>query len=144
MDIAAAVILGVAAGFVSGLLGVGGGILFVPALALSLGLGQHEAEATSLLAIVPVALLGAARQHRYGNLRLDVALLIGVLAVGGTVAGVALANALPEHTLRVGFALLMLVVAAQLARRGLAPEPATEPEPEPDPPRSCRTSTGAP
>jgi uncharacterized membrane protein YfcA len=138
MDVAAAVVLGVAAGFVSGLLGGGGGILFVPALSLALGLGQHEAEATSLLAIVPVALVGAARQRRYGNLRLDVALLVGVLAIGGTVAGVALANALPEASLRACFAALMLVVAAQLARRGLTPEP------PPDPPRSCSTSNGAP
>ena len=143
MDVAAAIVLGVAAGFVSGLLGVGGGILFVPALSLALGLGQHEAEATSLLAIVPVALVGAARQRRYGNLRLDVAVLVGVLAAGGTVAGVALANALPEQTLKVCFAVLMLVVAAQLARRGLRPEAPT-PSPGPDPPRSCRTSTGAP
>jgi uncharacterized membrane protein YfcA len=120
MDVAAAIALGVAAGFVSGLLGVGGGILFVPALTLALGLGQHEAEATSLLAIVPVAIVGAARQHRYGNVRLRVGLLVGVLAVGGTVAGVALANTLPDHALKVAFAALMLVVAARLARRGLA------------------------
>jgi uncharacterized membrane protein YfcA len=120
MDVAAAIALGVAAGFVSGLLGVGGGILFVPALTLALGLGQHEAEATSLLAIVPVAIVGAARQHRYGNVRVRVGLVVGVLAVGGTVAGVALANALPDHALKVIFAALMLVVAARLARRGLA------------------------
>jgi uncharacterized membrane protein YfcA len=120
MDVAAAIALGVAAGYVSGLLGLGGGILFVPALTLALGLGQHEAEATSLLAIVPVAIVGAARQHRYGNVRLRVGLLVGVLAVGGTVAGVALANTLPDHALKVAFAALMLVVAARLARRGLA------------------------
>jgi uncharacterized membrane protein YfcA len=137
MDVVAAIALGVAAGFVSGLLGVGGGILFVPALTLALGLGQHEAEATSLLAIVPVALVGAARQHRYGNVRPGVAVLIGVLAVGGTVAGVALANALPESALKLLFALLMLFIAARLARRGLT-------RPAPDPPPTCRTSSGAP
>jgi hypothetical protein len=137
MDVAAAIALGVAGGFVSGLLGVGGGVLFVPALALVLGLGQHEAEATSLLAIVPVALVGALRQRRYGNLRAREAAQIGVLAVGGTVAGVALANALDERLLEVAFAALMLLVAAQLARTGLR-------RPAPDPPRSCRTSSGAP
>ena len=137
MDVVAAIALGVAGGFVSGLLGVGGGVLFVPALALVLGLGQHEAEATSLLAIVPVALVGAARQRRYGNLRLPEALQIGALAVGGTVAGVALANALPERVLEVAFAALMLLVAGQLARRAVR-------GPEPDPPPTCRTSSGGP
>ena len=119
MDVAVAVALGVAAGFVSGLLGVGGGILFVPALTLVVGLDQHGAEATSLLAIIPVAAVGALRQRRYGNLRTRDALLIGGLAAAGTVAGVALANALPERTLEVSFALLVLVVAAQLARKAL-------------------------
>ncbi len=137
MDVAAAIALGIAGGFVSGLLGVGGGVLFVPALALVLGLSQHEAEATSLLAIVPVALVGALRQRRYGNLRSREAVQIGVLAVGGTVAGVALANALDERVLEVAFAALMLLVAAQLVRRALR-------APAPDPPRSCRTSSGAP
>ena len=59
--------MGAAAGVLSGLLGVGGGILFVPTLTLALGLSQVRAEATSLLAIIPVALVGAWRQHRYGN-----------------------------------------------------------------------------
>jgi uncharacterized protein len=117
MDVLAAIALGAAGGFVSGLLGVGGGVLFVPALALVLGLGQHDAEATSLLAIVPVALVGAARQRRYGNLREREAVSIGVLAAGGTAVGVALANALPERGLEVAFAALMLLVAAQLAHR---------------------------
>ena len=57
-----AVLIGIAAGLLSGLLGVGGGALFVPALVLVLGLDQIEAEATSLLAIVPVAAVGATPQ----------------------------------------------------------------------------------
>ena len=56
-------LIGFAAGVVAGLLGVGGGILFVPALTLALGLSQLDAEATSLLAIIPVSALGAYRQH---------------------------------------------------------------------------------
>ena len=103
----------------AGLLGIGGGALFVPALVLFLGLSQLEAQATSLLAIVPVALVGAVRQHRYGNLRPRDGLVMGVLAVGGAVGGVALANALPERALEVAFAMLQLFVAAQLARRAL-------------------------
>jgi uncharacterized protein len=114
-----AIAIGLAAGVVAGLLGVGGGVLFVPGLVLFLGLGQHQAEATSLLAIVPVALVGAYNQDRYGNVRRADALLVGVLSVAGAAGGVALANALSGATLRVGFAVLILLVAAQLVRKTL-------------------------
>ena len=114
-----AVAIGLAAGIVAGLLGVGGGVLFVPGLVLFLGLGQHEAEATSLLAIVPVAIVGTYRQDRYGNVRRQDAFLLGILSVAGAAGGVALANALSGAFLRDAFAVLMLVVAAQLVRRAL-------------------------
>jgi hypothetical protein len=115
-----AALIGVVAGVASGLLGIGGGILFVPALTILLGLHQVQAEATSLLAIVPVALVGSWRQRAYGNLRLRDACVMGALSALGVAAGVALANALPERVLRVGFALLLLNIARQLVRRGLA------------------------
>lgn len=118
-DLLLAAAIGVLAGIASGLLGIGGGILFVPALTLVLGLGHVEAEATSLLAIVPVALVGSWRQRGYGNLRVQDAAVIGLLSVGGAVLGVALANVLPERALRIGFALLMLNLARQLVTRGL-------------------------
>jgi uncharacterized membrane protein YfcA len=110
----AAIAVGFAAGMVAGLLGVGGGILFVPALVLALELNQVDAEATSLLAIVPVSALGAWRQHRYGNVRPRDGILVGLLGAGGVAAGVALANAVPERALEVGFAGLLLFVAARL------------------------------
>jgi uncharacterized membrane protein YfcA len=110
------VAIGLAGGVIAGLLGVGGGVLFVPGLVLFVSLSQHQAEATSLLAIVPVAIVGTIRQDRYGNVRRADALLIGVLSVAGAVGGVALANALPGKVLRVAFAVLILVVAAQLVR----------------------------
>lgn len=115
-----AIAVGVAAGVIAGMLGVGGGVLFVPALVILLDLGQVDAEATSLLAIIPVALVGAARQHGYGNVRLRDGALLGALAVPGAIAGVALVNALPERATEIAFALLMLMVAAQLTRRALA------------------------
>lgn len=115
-----AALFGFAAGVVSGLLGVGGGTLFVPGLIYVLGLGHVEAEATSLLAMVPMSLLGAWRQHRYGNLELRTSVTMGLLAVPGALVGVVLANALPVRVLEVGFALLLLYVAQRLARRGLA------------------------
>jgi uncharacterized membrane protein YfcA len=114
-----AIAIGVAAGVVAGLLGVGGGVLFVPGLVIFIGLTQHQAEATSLLAIIPVALVGAIAQDRYGNVRRGDALLLGALSVAGAAGGVALANALSGKVLQVGFALFMLFVAAQLARQNL-------------------------
>jgi uncharacterized membrane protein YfcA len=114
-----AVLLGALAGVLSGLLGIGGGLLFVPALTLAIGLGQVRAEATSLLAIVPVALVGTYRQHRYGNVRLRDAALLGVLSPAGALGGVAVANAIDERALQVAFGGLTLVIAAQLAQRAL-------------------------
>jgi uncharacterized protein len=114
-----ALIVGLLAGVVAGLLGVGGGVLFVPALVFFVGLGQHQAEATSLLAIVPVAILGTYRQDRYGNVNRPDALLLGLLSVAGAAGGVALANALSGAVLRDAFAALMLLIAGQLVRRAL-------------------------
>jgi uncharacterized protein len=111
----AAVALGLAAGVVAGLFGVGGGILFVPTLALALGLSQLEAEATSLAAILPAVVAGAWQQQRYGNVRWRAAGVIGVASVVGVEAGVRVADALAEDTLRRLFALLLFVVAAQVA-----------------------------
>jgi uncharacterized membrane protein YfcA len=116
------ILIGLAAGVLGGLLGVGGGVLFVPGLVIVVGLTQHEAEATSLLAIVPVALVGAVRQSRYGNVRREDALLMGVLSVAGVAGGVALANALSGTVLRTAFAALILLIAAQLVRRALREE----------------------
>lgn len=112
-----AVAMGLCGGVVSGLLGVGGGILFVPALTLVLSLSQVKAEATSLLAIIPVALVGAVRQHRYGNVSLKDGAIVGALSALGVAGGVALANALPQRALKVLFAVVMLIVAAQFLRR---------------------------
>jgi uncharacterized membrane protein YfcA len=117
----AAGLLGVLAGVLSGLFGTGGGILFVPTLTLVLGLTQIHGEATSLLAILPTAAVGAWRQRTYGNVRLRPALVLGLAAVGGVEAGVQLAESLPQHALRRLFAVLMLIVAAQVAWRALRP-----------------------
>lgn len=124
MDVALAILLGFAGGVVGGLLGVGGGVLFVPALAIFLDESQLTAEATSLLAIVPVAAAGAWRQHRYGNVRLRDGLLVGALSPLGVVAGVALANAVSERVLELSFAALVLLIAIRLAVRAIRPEEA--------------------
>jgi uncharacterized membrane protein YfcA len=117
MDVVAAIVIGVLAGALGGLFGVGGGLIFVPTLVLLFGFGQVEAEATSLLAIIPVVLAGTWRQHLYGNVRWRAALVIGVVAVAGVELGVLTAKSLSEETLQRLFALLLIVVAAQLAWR---------------------------
>jgi uncharacterized membrane protein YfcA len=111
-----ALALGLAAGTLAGLFGVGGGILFVPAL-VALGLGQLEAQATSLLAMLPTVAVGAWSQQRYGNLRARTALVVGLASVLGVEIGARIATELPEDALRRLFALLLFAVAAQLVWR---------------------------
>lgn len=110
-----AVVLGFVAGGLSGMFGVGGGILFVPTLAIVLDLSQLSAQATSLAAMIPVVAVGAWRQHRQGNVDLRVALSIGVASAAGVAGGAVLADSLPEHVLRYLFAGLLVAVAGQLA-----------------------------
>jgi uncharacterized protein len=119
----AAGVLGLVAGVLAGLFGVGGGILFVPTLTLVLGLTQLHAEATSLLAVLPTACAGVWRQRRYGNVRWRTALVLGVAAVAGVEGGVQIAEALPEHALRRLFGALMLAVAVQIAFRAWRKRP---------------------
>ena len=111
-----AVILGVAAGVLAGMFGVGGGILFVPTLTW-IGLTQVHAEASSLLAIIPVVLVAVWRQERSGNVHWRAALVIGLASIGAAVGGAEVATSLPEATLRKLFACLMTLVAAQIAWR---------------------------
>jgi uncharacterized protein len=109
--------LGFAAGMAGGLLGVGGGVLFVPALVVFADQSQLGAEATSLVAIVLVSLVGTWRQRGYGNVRLRDGLLVGALSPLGVLLGVVLANAVPERVLELCFAAVQLVFAWQLAKK---------------------------
>jgi uncharacterized protein len=115
MDLVGLLAMGFAAGMTGGLLGVGGGILFVPALVIFAHESQLEAVATSLVAIVLVALVGAWRQRGYGNLRLRDGVIIGVLSPVGVLVGVLLANTVPERALELSFAGVQLVFAWRLA-----------------------------
>ena len=119
-DLIGLLAVGFAAGVVSGLVGVGGGVLFVPGLVIFLEETQVHAEATSLLAVVFVAAVGAYRQRGYGNLRLADGLLVGVLSPLGVGLGVVVANGVPERALQIAFAAFQLFVAYRLARRALA------------------------
>lgn len=113
----AAILLCLFGGLTGGLVGVGGGVLFVPALTIFIGLSQVEAESTSLLMIVLVAIVGAYRQNGYGNVRVREALIVGALSPLGVLVGVALANHVSERALQLSFAALALFMAAQLVRR---------------------------
>lgn len=118
--ISAAIALGFAAGVLAGLFGVGGGILFVPTL-LGLGLGQLDAEATSLLAILPTVAAGVWRQSSYGHVRWRPALWLGLSSIAGVQLGVVVATSMSEDVLRRLFGVLVLAAAAQLALRALRP-----------------------
>jgi uncharacterized membrane protein YfcA len=108
-----AIALGLAAGLLSGMLGVGGGILFVPAL-VGLGLGQVEAAATSLLAIVPTAAVGLGRHYAFGTVRVGAAVQLGLASIVGVEVGVRIATSIPEDLLRRLFAVFLLAIAGQL------------------------------
>jgi uncharacterized protein len=122
-EVLEALALGFAAGVLSGLFGVGGGILFVPTLTLVVGLTQLEAQATSLAAIIPVVVVGAWRQHRRGLVHTRVALVVGLASAGGVAAGAILANELGNDTLRVLFAVLLLATALHLVISSLRSAP---------------------
>ncbi len=117
MTVALVVAIALVGGVMAGLFGVGGGIIFVPALALGLGLSQLHAEASSLLAIIPTAAVGSWRQVRYGNVDLRVAVVVGIGSVAGVQVGAIVATALPEHLLRRLFGGFLLVTAAHLVWR---------------------------
>ena len=121
-DVLFAILIAVAGGLAGGLVGVGGGILFVPALTIFLGLSQVEGESTSLLMIVVVALVGAARQNGYGNLNLRDAVVIGALSPLGVLIGVVVANEVSQRALELSFAALVLFIAYGLFRRALSPQ----------------------
>jgi uncharacterized protein len=122
VDILIAALIAIAGGLAGGLVGVGGGVLFVPALTIFLGLSQVEGESTSLLMIVIVALVGAYRQNSYGNLNLRDALVIGALSPFGVLIGVVTANEVSQRTLELSFAALALYIAYGLIRRALSPK----------------------
>jgi len=115
-----AALICMAGGFTGGIVGVGGGVLFVPALTVFIGLSQVEGESTSLLMIVVVALIGSIRQSSYGNVNVRNALVIGALSPLGVLIGVGIANHVSERVLQLSFAALALFIAYRLVARVLA------------------------
>lgn len=106
--IVAAVITGVATGLVSGTMGVGGGIIMVPAMVILMGIDQVDAQGISLAVIVPTALSGALQHLRMGNVDKRLALTIGIGGIAGGLGGAQLAQILPAPALRAIFASFVL------------------------------------
>jgi uncharacterized protein len=129
MDVAIAGALCFLGGIVAGLIGVGGGIVFVPAMTIVLSKGQVDAESTSLLMIALVSVVGTWRQRSYGNVNFKDAAVIGILSPVGVLIGVVIANAVPERALRIGFAMLALYMAYRLLKRVYKSDPPADPEP---------------
>jgi uncharacterized membrane protein YfcA len=107
-------VIGTLAGVFSGLFGVGGGIVIVTLLILWLGYEEREATGTSLAAIVLIAAVACAVQAAYGNVHVDKGLLVGVPAIGGVVVGTALQQRVPQKTISLMFAVLLVVTAITL------------------------------
>jgi uncharacterized membrane protein YfcA len=107
-------VIGTAAGFFSGLFGVGGGTVMVPLFILWLGYGEREATGTSLMAIILIAAVGAATQALYGNVHPLDAVIVGVPAVGGVIVGTALQQRVPERVVAFAFAVLLVISAILL------------------------------
>ncbi|MCS7215403.1 MAG: sulfite exporter TauE/SafE family protein [Thermodesulfovibrio sp.] len=100
-------IIGVFAGFLAGMMGIGGGTVMVPALVLILNFGQHIAQGTSLLCMVPAGAVGAYTHLKLGNVIRDLlpGLVLGI--IGGTYIGSNIAHALSDAYLRVIFSLII-------------------------------------
>jgi len=106
--------LGLAVGILSGLLGIGGGVVVVPALMLLFGVGDLVAKGTSLLMMIPTAITGTIANSRRKNVDLRASVVIGLLASPASFAGVAVAVLMPPALGSVLFAILVIVIAAQL------------------------------
>src|SRR3954451_3178307 len=122
-------VLGVFAGVLSGLFGVGGGIVFVPALTLGVGLSQLHAEATSLVAMIPVVALGAYRQYRQELVHVDDSVAVGLTSIPGVLAGAAIATSLSDDALKQAFGAFLCVIAVQMVIRGVRYSSARAPVP---------------
>jgi uncharacterized protein len=108
-------VLGVGAGAIAGMFGVGGGVVFVPALVFCLGMSQVHAQSTSLLAIIPVAILGTWQERRTGGIDWRHVAIIAVASIATAILGALVADSVPERILRIGFALFLAWTAYRMA-----------------------------
>jgi uncharacterized membrane protein YfcA len=106
-----AVLGGLVVGLASGVIGIGGGVLLVPMMTVGFGFQQHLAQGTSLVAIIPTAIVGATTHQRQGHLLWKAALLMGGAGVVGAIAGAFVAISLPQGLLARIFGAFLLLSA---------------------------------
>ncbi len=106
--------VGIAAGFLAGLFGVGGGLLIVPGLVLAAGMDQRLAHGTSLAAVLPISVASGVTYAAHGNVDWPAALWLSVGAVAGAVIGTRLLHVLPHRTLVIVFSVVVLASAVRL------------------------------
>lgn len=134
LELVQLVVIGLAAGFLAGLLGIGGGVFLVPAMVLIMGFDQHIAQGTSLLVMIPAALTGSYTHYRKGRLVLRDAFTLGAGGIIGAFLGAVLALSLEDELLRRLFAAFLLVVAVRILlpkdvfRRDRSQAPAADPD----------------
>ena len=119
-EVAGLLAIGLVAGVLAGLLGIGGGVVMVPAMVLLLGFDQHVAQGTSLLVIIPAAAFGSFTHHRRGRLVLRDAAWVAIGGVLGALLGSVTALSLDEELLQRLFAILILAIAARMLMTGRA------------------------
>lgn len=117
LELVALAAIGVGAGFTAGLLGIGGGLVMVPAMVLLLAFDQHVAQGTSLVVIIPAALAGSLTHYRNGRVSIRDAALLGLGGTTGAVVGSLAALSAEDWLLRRLFGVFLLVVAAQMVLR---------------------------
>jgi uncharacterized protein len=108
---------GVGTGFISGMMGVGGGSLMIPAMVVAVGMPQHAAQGTSLLAMIPVGISGALTHYRLGNVQVGLAVGLAAGAMAGSFFGATAANHLPDIYLKFIFALIGVWMGVNYARK---------------------------
>jgi len=111
--------IGLVTGFVSGMMGVGGGGVMVPLMVVLGNVGQHMAQGTSLLAMIPASISGASAHYRLGNVKLDIAWGLAIGSLVGVYFGAEAANQLPDFYLKIAFAAVGVWMGTNYLRAGL-------------------------
>lgn len=106
---------GIAAGMLGGMVGVGGGIIIVPALVYFLGMSQFSAQGTSLALIMfPVGILGVLQYYKEGHVNFPMVFILAIGFVLGSFLGSKISLSLPQETVKKGFAILMILIAIKM------------------------------